>query len=1259
MIRSLLQAASAGLPQPSNITTLSLAFIVNMASVADTESDGRTALGTDILAPLLATEIRRLVRVAWQCPGTVNAVNLLPPEELLRRAASVTVRWQRIRRWYQIQEAKSGEKCPQRGLDRTHWKTDEYVFRLVNRGVISIPDDQSAGSSEHSSMAALGPSCTEGTPEVSSPSAETLQDTPRVPHKDISNPTSDLLSRNNVDGCANSLTSLSLRDIGVRLSGPMAQSSPAPIPPPSRAHSERPSPVLPQSSAAPIPPPSESRAHSERPSPVLPQSSHTQIPPPSESRAHSERPSPVLPQSSPAPIPPPSESRAHSEQPSPVLPQSSPAPIPPPSESRAHSERPSPVLPQSSPAPIPPPSEFRAHSERPSPVLPQSSPAPIPPPSESRAHSEQPSPVLPQSSPAPIPPPSESRAHSERPSLVLPQSSPAPIPPPLPDEDVIMHLYDDEAPDAGLPTVAATAILQTGADRVGPPNSSSLPVLQSKTASRDSLSPQRPYKRRTAPARAASRRTKCRADSEFDLTQLDPRLYLALQACQFFDDDYDASSRASSPTSESESEESEMDSPVSDDLVINSKSGIYRHRKAIRAAQLLKAEQRHPAVVNHTPPERDLNALKNAWPGLEKLGGRGKVVAMGVDHREPDVDEGTPVLYVFNDVEMFFYPAEERTTIQASTLVKLLKDTVKVPHVGVYFSLQHIVNGRHSYEHLAYLNDLHELQLMGEDRPVDLELLDPKKTSQSARLKGVYFAAFYHVVLVFPRDKRRRAESDPEEVLIQNSTQSRHRTRTTASRSQKGKTPRIRYTPQQKLAQMVAWLKTAQNGRFMKLPEIQEMHEDDENDINKYGPQPIRRLLRWFDVTHMLLNLGRVDQTAGPAAAGQLITHKAVAKFLDRGHDWVTHSKTCRSAIQSGKPAVKAIMKKLLDANEPIGADSLAKVLKEASSEGCDNTKTHITKKRRVNHPTPASELDDDFNSPPHSQHTAHPITPKSRPVPVAHNPARKPAVPKPVPKRVPRSTPLTASMSESTVPSGISSTAASKKSSFTNSNFGFRKRRQNLSESEMDDSSDEERPRDGFEMEDDHEEESGQVYPDNGSSVVGDIEDEDDTNLHESSYESSPISSSPQEPDDDISDPMMYSRLDWRATSEENPSSSDDEGDNFARSDQINKTDLQQRSPHGRTELQGDEGSARADSPDYPEPQMPRPRPRYRGLSALSATTAPLSSRPRVAELQDGPLAGPTGLSAEGGVIPPQNVAHRVEWRSVQMGKFRIEIPK
>lgn len=53
------------------------------------------------------------------------------------------------------------------------------------------------------------------------------------------------------------------------------------------------------------------------------------------------------------------------------------------------------------------------------------------------------------------------------------------------------------------------------------------------------------------------------------------------------DDDYDAT-RASSPTSESESEELDLDSPISDDLDINWESGLYEHREAIRETQLLK-----------------------------------------------------------------------------------------------------------------------------------------------------------------------------------------------------------------------------------------------------------------------------------------------------------------------------------------------------------------------------------------------------------------------------------------------------------------------------------------------------------------------------------------------------------------------------------------------------------------------------------------------------------------------------------------------
>ena len=100
----------------------------------------------------------------------------------------------------------------------------------------------------------------------------------------------------------------------------------------------------------------------------------------------------------------------------------------------------------------------------------------------------------------------------------------------------------------------------------------------------------------------------------------------------------------------------------------------------VRPVYLVTPPRHSSAVIANA--NGDLEALRSAWPGVEKLVGCGKIVAMGVDHRDLDTGaaEGTPVLFIFKDVEMFFYPAEERTVIQASTLVRLLKDTVKVSH---------------------------------------------------------------------------------------------------------------------------------------------------------------------------------------------------------------------------------------------------------------------------------------------------------------------------------------------------------------------------------------------------------------------------------------------------------------------------------------------------------------------------------------------------------------------------------------------------
>lgn len=155
----------------------------------------------------------------------------------MKRAASLTVNWQRIRCWYQSPDTKLGDKCPQRGLARTHWKIDECVFQLVQSKAISIPDEvriytqswqtsryqlsvlQPAGGSEQLQKALCPPTYTQLDASGSSISVTDGANPPRLPS-----------SPNNVDGgVTQSLTTSSMEDIRGELSVPRHLSSP-PIP---------------------------------------------------------------------------------------------------------------------------------------------------------------------------------------------------------------------------------------------------------------------------------------------------------------------------------------------------------------------------------------------------------------------------------------------------------------------------------------------------------------------------------------------------------------------------------------------------------------------------------------------------------------------------------------------------------------------------------------------------------------------------------------------------------------------------------------------------------------------------------------------------------------------------------------------------------------------------------------------------------------------------------------------------------------------
>lgn len=124
------------------------------------------------------------------------------------------------------------------------------------------------------------------------------------------------------------------------------------------------------------------------------------------------------------------------------------------------------------------------------------------------------------------------RVDLEVPRTVLPELSPSLAFPSLTVgvEDVIMHQCDDEVSRVVSPAIPTAAAISSGDDGPVPP----LPSSQSQMAQtpRNSLSPPS-HDKSAAPKPKPSKPIRCLVDSEFDLTQLDPRLHRALEACRF------------------------------------------------------------------------------------------------------------------------------------------------------------------------------------------------------------------------------------------------------------------------------------------------------------------------------------------------------------------------------------------------------------------------------------------------------------------------------------------------------------------------------------------------------------------------------------------------------------------------------------------------------------------------------------------------------------------------------------------------------
>lgn len=149
---------------------------------------------------------------------------------------------------------------------------------------------------------------------------------------------------------------------------------------------------------------------------------------------------------------------------------------------------------------------------------------------------------------------------------------------------------------------------------------------------------------------------------------------------------------------------------------------------------------------------------------------------------------------------------------------------------------------------------------------------------------------------------------------------------------------------------MVKWLETAEDGRYAKMADVRAIRKH-----SPWAPHPIRRLLHWVETATMLTRLGRVSHEAGPAAQGQLVTKKAVAEFLGRGHDWITDVTYIQETIESGHDAVTRVIAGLRKKDTALGASKLKNIVATA----CGDLARVKTKGRRK-HSSTTPEPDDD-----------------------------------------------------------------------------------------------------------------------------------------------------------------------------------------------------------------------------------------------------------------------------------------------------------
>ncbi|TFK82748.1 hypothetical protein K466DRAFT_603421 [Polyporus arcularius HHB13444] len=149
--------------------------------------------------------------------------------------------------------------------------------------------------------------------------------------------------------------------------------------------------------------------------------------------------------------------------------------------------------------------------------------------------------------------------------------------------------------------------------------------------------------------------------------------------------------------------------------------------------------------------------------------------------------------------------------------------------------------------------------------------------------------------------------------------------------ARKSRRVKIKFSPEERTAALVEWLETTDDGRYLRAPELLEIV----NTSPGSGAQPITRLLGWVAFVTSLLGKGPDQQEfdAPLAAQGRLVNKTVIAKFLDRGHDWVKHLFNVRQLQDAQIPAVDAAIEDLKDHDEVLGVGRLARLLK-AVAEG-------------------------------------------------------------------------------------------------------------------------------------------------------------------------------------------------------------------------------------------------------------------------------------------------------------------------------------